>query len=63
MREHVAVERVHGGIVDGRQHALAQVVEHHDPHGAAQPAKRLLVQLDLAPGARLEGQEPIRPLN
>ena len=37
-------------LTDGRQH--------HD-----QPAKRLLVQLGLAPGARLEGQEPRRPLN
>jgi hypothetical protein len=58
VREHVAIERVQRGIVDVRlQYALAQVVEHHDPHGAAQPAKCLLVQLGPASRARREGQQ------
>ncbi len=46
VREHVAVERVHAAIVDvGGEHPLAQVVLDHDPDGAAEPAKGLLVQL------------------
>ena len=57
--EHVAVERVQGGVVDvRREHALAQIVEDDDPHGPAQPAKRLLVQLGPAARARLEGEQP-----
>jgi len=59
VREHVTVERVQGGIVEvGGEHALAQVVEHDDLHGTAQPAEGLLVQLGPALGARLEGQKP-----
>ena len=45
MPEHIAVERVERGIVDiGPEHALAQIVEHHDFRRPAQPAKGLLVQ-------------------
>ena len=46
VRQHVPVQRIERGIVDVRgEHALAQVVEDHDPRGSAQPAKGLLVQL------------------
>ena len=56
--EHVAVERVQGGVVDvGREHALLEIVEDDDVDGPAQPAKRLLVQLGPAPGARREGEQ------
>ena len=44
--EHVAVERIERGVVDvGREHALAEIVEDDDLHGAAEAAKRLFVQL------------------
>ena len=57
--EHVAVERVQRGVVDvRREHALAQVVEDHDPDGAPEPPEALLVQLGPAPRAGLEGQQP-----
>ena len=57
--EHVAVERVQRRVVDvRREHALAQVVQDHDPDGAAEPPEARLVQLGPAPGAGLEGQEP-----
>ena len=55
--EDVAVERVQGGVVDvGREHALAEIVEDDDLHGAAEAAEGLLVQLAPAPRARREGQ-------
>ena len=58
MGEHVAVERVQGGVVDvGREHALAEIVEDDDLHGAAEAAEGLLVQLAPAPRARREGQQ------
>jgi hypothetical protein len=48
--QEVAVEGIEGGIIDvGNQHALAEVVEHHDSHSASQSAEGLLVQL--RPGA------------
>jgi hypothetical protein len=57
--EHVAIEWVQSGVIDvWREHALAQVVEDDDAQGPAQPAKRLFVQLDPAPGAGLEGEQP-----
>ena len=44
--EHVAVQRIDGGIVDvWLEHPLAQIVEHHDPRDPAQSAKGLLMQL------------------
>jgi hypothetical protein len=44
--EHVAVQRIDGGIVDvWLEHPLAQIVEDDDPCHPAQPAKGLLVQL------------------
>ena len=40
VRQHIAVQRIERGIVDvGDEHALAQIVEHDDARGAAQPAK------------------------
>ena len=53
VREHVAVERIERGVVDvGREHALAQIVEHDDarrrrrgggrPARAARPRSRVL---------------------
>ena len=59
VREEIAVEGVHGGVVDvRRQHALAEIVEDDDAHGASQPAKRLLVQLGPGSGARGEEEQP-----
>ena len=40
VRQHVAIKRIERGIVNvGDEHALAQIVEHDDARGAAQPAK------------------------
>ena len=44
--EHVAVERIEGGVVDvGREDALLEVVEHDDADRATQPPECPLVQL------------------
>ena len=44
--QHVAVQRIDGGIVDvWLEHPLAQIVEHDDPGHPAQSAEGLLVQL------------------
>ena len=54
MGDHVAVERIQRRVVDVRgEDALLEVVEHDDTGGAAQAAKRPLVQLgpDLRAGA------------
>ena len=49
--EHIAVERIERGIVDvGREHAFAQIVEHHHARTATEPAKGFLVEL--GPGLR-----------
>jgi hypothetical protein len=51
VRQHVAIKRIQRGIVNvGDEHALAQIVEHDDARGAAQPAKGAFVQL--GPDAR-----------
>src|SRR6266545_1443265 len=56
--QHIAVERVEGGIVDvGREHTLAQVIEDDDADGAPESAKRLFVQLGPAPRAGGEGEQ------
>ena len=56
--EHVAVERVQRGIVEVRgEDALLQIVQNHDPDGAAEPAERLFVQLGPPARARGEGQQ------
>jgi hypothetical protein len=44
--EHVTLERIERWFVDiGREHAFAQIIEHHRASDSAQPAKRLLMQL------------------
>src|SRR5258708_9029783 len=51
MLEHVTVQRIERGIVDvGREHALAQIVEHHYARCSTQSAKCFLMQL--SPDAR-----------
>jgi hypothetical protein len=43
--QQIAIERVESGIVNVRsEHALAQIVEHHNAHAATQPAKCFLVE-------------------
>ena len=59
VREDVAVERVQRRIVDVRgDDAFAQVVEHDDLDRAAQPPKRLLVELGPDLRARSPRQQP-----
>jgi len=59
--EHVAVQRIDGGIVDvWLEHPLAQIVEHGDPCHPAQPAKGLLVQLSPRLRAGAEHQQANR---
>jgi len=59
MRQHVAIKRIERGVVDIRsEYAFFQVVEHHDFGGAAQPAKRSLMQLRPDARTRLEGEQP-----
>ena len=58
VREDVAVQRIERRVVDvGREHAFAEIVEDDHPHGAAQAAKGLLVELgpDCALDARSAG--------
>jgi hypothetical protein len=58
MCQHVAVERVEGGIVDIRlQDAFAQIVEHDQASDSAEPAKGLLVQLGPDSSAGGEGEQ------
>ena len=61
VRQNVAIEWVQSGIVYvGRQHAFAQIIQHHQPRGAAQAAKRLLMQLGPDPRTGTERQKPYR---
>ena len=61
VREHVAIERIERRIVDvGREHALFEIVEDDDAHGAAEPTKRALVELGPVLRARLPHQQPHR---
>ena len=54
--QHVAIQRIERGIVDvRREHAFAQIVEHHDAHAATQPAERLLMQF--GPDARAGAED------
>ena len=47
VRQNIAIQGIQSGIVDvRRQHALAKVVQDHDPRHAAKPAKGLFMQLD-----------------
>ena len=59
VREHVAVQGVQARLVHvGREDALFQVVEDHDPRSAAQPTERFLVKLRPDLRARLPRQQP-----
>ena len=59
VRQDIAIERIERRIVDvGREHALAEIVEDDDLHGAAQATKRLLVQLGPDRRAGAPRQQP-----
>ena len=46
MLQHVAVERVQGGIVNiGDEYAFAQVIQYNDAGNTTQPAEGFLMQL------------------
>ena len=61
MRQNVAIQRIHARIVEvWRQHALAKVIQNHDPRRTAKPAKCLLVKLGPHPRTRTEDQQPNR---
>ena len=61
MLQHVAVQRIERGIVDvGREHAFAQIIEHHHASHSTQSAKRFLVQLGPDPRAGAEHQKANR---
>ena len=54
----IAEKRIESGIVEvGREHAFAQIVEHHHASRPTQPAERLLVQLGPNPHARTEHEQ------
>ena len=49
--QHITVQRIERGLINvGREHALAQIIEHHHASDSTEPAKRLLMQL--GPDAR-----------
>src|ERR1700732_4483287 len=59
MRQHIAIQGIQGGIVDvGRQHAFTKIVQNYYSRCAAQPAKRLLMQLRPHTRTRTKGQQP-----
>ena len=61
MRQNIAIEGIESGIVNvGDEHALAQIVEHDDARGAAQPAKGSFVQLGPDSRTGAEGQQTNR---
>ena len=56
--QHVTVQRIERGLVNvGREHALAQIIEHHHASDSTEPAKRLLMQLGPDARAGTEHQE------
>src|SRR6266700_1651659 len=58
MCQNIAVQGVDSRIVEvWGQHALAKVIENHDPRRTAKPAKCLLVKLSPHPRTRSEGQQ------
>ena len=58
MRQHVAVQRIDGGVVDIRlEYAFAQVVENDHATNSAEPAKCFLVQLGPDAGAGSEREQ------
>ena len=61
VRQHVAVQGIERRIVDvGGEDALLQVVQHHHPRDAAQPAESFLMQFRPDLGAGTEHQQPHR---
>src|ERR1700686_730187 len=59
MRQHVAVERIHAGIVDvRREDAFLEVVEHHDSGRSTQATEGLLMQLGPDARAGMEAEKP-----
>ena len=61
MGKNVAIQRIHARIVEvWRHHALAKVVQDHDPRRTAKPAKCLLVKLGPYPHTRTEDKQPNR---
>lgn len=55
MLQHIAIQRVHLGIVDvRRQHALAQIIQHHYASHTTQSAKRNAFSCNSAQTRRLE---------
>ena len=59
--QHIAIERIERGIVDvRREHAFAQIVEHHDARAAAEAAKGFLVQLGPGVGTGAKDQQADR---
>jgi len=56
--QHVTVQGIERGLVNiGREHALAQIIEHHHASHSTKPAKRLLMQLGPDARAGTEHQE------
>ena len=56
--QHVTVQRIERGLVNiGREHAFAQIIEHHHASHSTKPAKRLLMQLGPDARAGTEHQE------
>jgi hypothetical protein len=61
VRQNIAIQGIQARIVEvRRQHALAKVVQDHDPRRPAKPTKCLLVKLGPHPRTRPEGQQPNR---
>jgi len=57
--QHVAIERIHAGIVDvRREYAFLEVVEHHDSGRSAQATEGLLMQLGPDARAGMEAEKP-----
>ena len=58
VREHIAKERIGRRVVDvRREHAFIEVVEDDGGDGAAEPAKRLLMEFGPPTAARREGEQ------
>jgi hypothetical protein len=56
--QHIPIERIESGIVNvGNEYTLAQIVEHDDARGAAQPAKSSFMQLCPDPRTGAKGQQ------
>ena len=61
MRQNVAIQGIHARIVEVRRHhALAKIIQNHDPRRTAKPAKCLLMKLGPHPRTGTEDQQPNR---